>query len=163
MTYALLIDDDAGIRESLQRVAEVSDLSLLTAATWEEGLAVFQVHSPEVVIADYNLPGSKHGLQLLAEIRRLSPSVRLLLLSAYIDDGDVADIESLGLVDRAIPKSGANDTTAQLLDEIARAKERAGEATDWSAYARAKRTSTAVEQADIDALDSRLKKARGIS
>src|SRR5216684_3471540 len=121
--YALLIDDDAGIATSLSRAAGLAGLELVTAASWEDGLAQFQVHAPKLVIADYNLPGSAHGLILLAEIRRLTPAVRLILLSAYIDDKDVTEIEALGLVDRAIPKLGS-DTTELLLAEIADAKAR---------------------------------------
>lgn len=162
MSYALLIDDDAGIRTSLARAADLAGLTLDTAASWEEGLAAVQVYAPELVIADYNLPGSKHGLKLLMEIRRLSPSVRLLLLSAYIGDSDVADIEGLGLVDRAIPKTGAANTTDELLAEITEAKRRSQEDTDWAAYAAASRQAKTVDQSDLDALDTRLKKSGGI-
>jgi CheY-like chemotaxis protein len=125
-------------------------------------LALFQVHSPLLVIADYNLPDSRHGLQLLAEIRRITPAVRLVLLSAYIDDQDVHDIEALGLVDRAIPKLQAG-ATEDLLSELEDARRRAETTTDWPAYARAHREARRVEQPDIDALDARIRKARGIN
>lgn len=158
----MLIDDAPGLRKSLSRAAELSGLTLLTAESWDEGLAMFQVHSPTVVIADYNLPGSQHGLQLLAEIRRLNPSVRLLLLSMYIDDQDVPEIEALGLVDRAIPKSGP-DVTDEILAEVEAARDRAAVHTDWSSYAKAHRQSRAVQQSEIDELDARMKSTRGIS
>lgn len=163
MSYALLIDDDDGIRDSLARVADVSGLTLLTAASWDEGLAMYQVHAPQLVIADWNLPGSRHGLQLLAEIRRLSPSVRLILLSAYIAPEDVDSIEALGLVDRAIAKASAAGTTEQLLSEIQDARDRALSPTDWPAYARAYRFAKAVDQSEIDSLDAKLKDIRDIS
>ncbi len=163
MAYALLIDDDEGIRRSLARAAELSGLALDTAASWDEGLAAVQVYAPELVIADYNLPGSRHGLKLLMEIRRLSPSVRLLLLSAYIGENDVADIERLGLVDRAIPKTGAANTTDELLAEIVEAEKRSQQDTDWAAYAVASREAKAVDQSDLDTLDERLKRSGGLS
>src|SRR5258708_3561417 len=101
MSYALLIDDRPEPRESLSRAARLAGLELLTAETWDEGLGMFQVHAPTLVIADYQLPDSPHGIQLLFAIRRLSPSVRLILLSAFIQEEDVPEIEALGLVDRA--------------------------------------------------------------
>jgi DNA-binding NarL/FixJ family response regulator len=123
---------------------------------------MFQVYLPSLVIADYQLPESRHGLQLLTEVRRLNPSTRLLLLSAYIDEQDITDIEALGLVDRAIPKSKSNVTT-EIVAEIEAAKERAATPTDWSSYAKSHRQWKAVQQSEIDELDGRLKSTRGIN
>lgn len=162
MTYALLIDDDSGIRDSFERLVNQSELDLLLASTWDEGLSLFQLHLPMLVIADYNLPGSKHGLRLLSEIRRLTPAVRLLLLSGYIGEEDVAEIEGIGLVDRAIPKT-RDGLGAELLHEIELARARGSQATDWKAYAEAHRRSREVDQSQIDALDLKLKQTRGIS
>lgn len=163
MTYALLIDDEIDLLESIRSTAELADLTLLTAETWERGLALYQVHSPSLVIADYNLPGSRHGLQLLAEIRRLSPSVRLVLLSAYIGQEDVAEIEGLGLVDRAMPKAAATGTTDEILREIKAARDRANKPTDWASFGRAHSDAQAVSQELLDELDDRLRSNRGIS
>lgn len=149
MTYALLIDDDQGLLTSLTRVAKKAGHELLTASTWDEGLAQFQVYSPSVVIADYNLPGSRHGLQLLAEIRRLSPSVRLLILSAYIDGDDSSAIEATGLVDRALPKTAPN-VIDEILAELGDARDRSGQGTDWVTYARASEAAAQVSKDEID-------------
>ena len=161
MTYALLIDDERGARESLARAADEAGYELLTAEDWDEGVAMFQVYSPALVIADYNLPGSRLGIKLLAEIRRLTPAVRLVLLSGYIDEADVPAIEGLGLVDRAIPKT-REGVTEQLLEEIGAARADAHKATDWQAYADAHQNAKMVEQSDIDELDRRLKQTRGL-
>ena len=161
MSYALLIDDRPEPRESLSRAARLAGLTLLTAESWDEGLSIFQVYAPTLVIADYQLPDSPHGIQLLSAIRRLSPSVRLILLSAFIQEEDVPEIEALGLVDRALPK-GRPNVTAEIVEEIRAAQERAAAGTDWPAYARAHTQSNAVEQSEIDELDRRLKRIRGV-
>lgn len=161
MSYALLIDDRPEPRESLSRAARLAGLTLLTAESWDEGLSLFQVYAPTLVIADYQLPDSPHGIQLLSAIRRLSPSVRLILLSAFIQEEDVPEIEALGLVDRALPK-GRPNVTAEIVEEVRAAQERAAADTDWPAYARAHTQSNAVEQSEIDELDRRLKRIRGV-
>lgn len=162
MTYALLIDDDSAILESLGRTASIAELELLSAESWDEGLALYQVNSPALVVADYSLEGSRHGLQLLAEIRLLSPSARLVLLSAYIDDADAAAIESLGLVDRALAKTAPGSIDA-ILEEIKAARDRAAAPTRWDEYASAYRQAQTVSRAAFDEMDTKLQKRRGIS
>jgi DNA-binding NtrC family response regulator len=160
MSYALLIDDEPGVRQSYTSLAEAEELTLLTASTWDEGLALFQTHSPVLVIVDYNLPGSRHGLQLLAEMRHHSPSVRLVLLSGYIDSADARAVEATGLVDRALPKTDP-DSIDTLVEEIVAAKTRAAEGTNWPAYARAHLSAKQVSQQAVDELDARIQAARG--
>jgi AmiR/NasT family two-component response regulator len=52
MVYALLIDDDTALLERVHRTARLAGLEALTAATWEEGIRLFHLHSPDLVIAD---------------------------------------------------------------------------------------------------------------
>jgi ActR/RegA family two-component response regulator len=164
MSYAVVIDDHAEFLKSLRRAAELTGLEIETSETWEEGLALFHVHSPELVIADYNLPGSKRGLQLLAELRRMRPSVRLVLISGVIDAEDAKEIqaEASEVVDRVLLKLDAAELTPLLLEEIKSAKARAAKATDWREYARAYKRAEGVSQAKLDALDARLQERRGL-
>jgi DNA-binding NtrC family response regulator len=163
MAYALLIDDDVALVDSIKRTTDLAGLELLTAISWDEGLNMFYVYSPDLVIADYNLPGSRHGIQLLDQIRRLRPSVRVLLLSAYIDESDIVEIEALGIVDRAISKVSSDDPMGVILDEIESAANRATNPTDWKAVAAAYRRVGSIDSDDLDDLDHRLQARRGIS
>lgn len=163
MPYALLIDDDKALLESVKRTAELAGHDLLTADSWDDGLNLFHVHSPDLVIADYNLPGSRHGLQLIAAIRQLRPSVRLVLLSAYIDEHDIAEIAGLDLVDRAISKVSSTDAMAAVLDELSTAAQRASEPTSWIDFAKAHARAASVDEAALEQLDRRLQGRRGIA
>ena len=153
MGFALLIDDDQSLLQSIRRLADLSYLRLDTATTWEEGLSLFHVLAPSVVIADYHMPNSRNGLQLLAEIKRLRPSVRLVLVSAYINDEDVERVEALNIVDRALRKIDATMTVDNILDEIRCANENDDEHTDWVAFANARVRAAKASVEELDKLD----------
>jgi ActR/RegA family two-component response regulator len=162
--YALVIDDHVAFLESLARAAEFKGLEVIPTTTWEDGLALFHIHGPELVIADYNLPGSRRGLQLLADIRRLRPSTRLVLISGVIDAGDAKEIETdaKDVVDRVLLKLDAAELTPALLDEIASARDRAEKSTNWRDYGRAYGKAEGVSQKTLDQLDTRLQERRGL-
>ncbi len=153
MGFALLIDDDQPLLESIERLADLKDLRLDTAATWDEGLGLFHVLAPSVVIADYHMPNSRNGLQLLAEIKALRPSVRVVLVSAYINDEDVQRIEALGIVDRALRKIALTQTIENILDEIQCANNSDDEDTDWLAFAKARVRVTTSSREELNQLD----------
>jgi len=163
MVYALMIDDEQALRESVQRTASLAGLELLTASTWDEGLTLFHIHSPDLVIVDYNLPESRHGLQLIAEIRKLRPSVRLVLLSGYIDEEDAQEIESLDLVDRAVSKITSPNATELILNEIRSAAHRALNPTNWVDVATAHQRAESTDRAALDDLDHKIQQRRGMS
>ena len=160
MGIALLIDDDRSLLNSIRRLADLSDLRLDIADTWGEGLGLFHVLAPRVVIADYHMPGSLNGLKLLAEIKRLLPSVRVVLVSAYINDEDVERIEALNIVDRALRKIDLKQTVEHILDEIRRANETDDEHTDWVAFAEARVSVANASLEKLDQLDEFFKRNR---
>jgi DNA-binding NtrC family response regulator len=157
---ALLIDDEPDVRESLQQAAKANGVDLEVAAGWDEGIALFHALSPDLVIADYNLPGSRHGLKLLATVKRRRPSVRLILISGYLDEGDMDAVAELGIVDRALVKGGIA-TTRELLAEIKQAAEQASLATDWVRVAEAHVESEQVSDDALSALDEKLASSAG--
>lgn len=160
MAYALLIDDDTGLTEGLSQLARSEGLELQTADSWDAGLALFHSTRPVLVIADYNLPGSLHGLRLLLTMRRLRPSVRMLLVSAYLNESDVASVVGLGLVDRVLRKLDAVATNRVVLEEIREAAAHADDDTDWVAFAKANRRTMAVSEDDLAQLDGFLQANR---
>ena len=160
MGLALLIDDDQSLLNSIRRTAELDDLRLETADTWDRGLGLFHVLAPSVVIADYHMPNSQNGLQLLAEIKRLHPSVRLVLVSGYINDEDVEQIEALNIIDRALRKIDFTQTMESILQEIQRANESDDTQTDWVAFASARVNAAEPWGEDLDRLDEYFRRNR---
>src|SRR5271157_2724011 len=64
----LVIDDEAGIRESLEVLLTLEGYAVRTAADGEEGLRVLDQDSFDLVLLDLALPGQS-GLELLPQIR----------------------------------------------------------------------------------------------
>ncbi|SRR5258708_5068122 len=55
-TRVLIIDDDAGMRESLKDLLSLEEFECEVADTGKKGLAMFQLHKPQLVVLDAQLP-----------------------------------------------------------------------------------------------------------
>ncbi|MXZ03316.1 MAG: hypothetical protein F4Y88_06495 [Chloroflexi bacterium] len=106
------------------------------------------------------MPDSRYGLQLLSEVKQLRPSVRVVLVSGFINDQDVESVESLGIVDRALRKVDATETNREIMEEIRAANEGDHARTDWIAFARARIGMTKESIESLDNLDEFFKENR---
>ncbi len=129
----LVVDDEAGVRQSLQMVFNKS-LRVMEAASAEEAIQKAAGETPDVMLLDIVLPGSD-GLQVLKQIKAAHPDCQVIMLSglntaraAFTARGIGAfdyvtkpfDVEELRLrVDRALEK-------VQLSRELERLKEEVG-------------------------------------
>ncbi len=78
----LIIDDDEGLRESLELVLAAEGYEVLTAPDGESGLALLESTPVDVVLTDLRMPGLD-GLDLLPQIGQRLPGATVLLMSAY--------------------------------------------------------------------------------
>jgi CheY-like chemotaxis protein len=76
----LVIDDNEGIRESLQRILRREGHDVLTAADGSEGLKVWREHGAAVVILDIHMPGAD-GIETLVQLRAMRPSLPVIVIS----------------------------------------------------------------------------------
>jgi len=78
----LLIDDDESIRKVIGYMLEEKYAAVDTAATAAEALVMFQSHRPDLVLTDIKMP-KKSGIELLAELKAIDPSVPVIILTAF--------------------------------------------------------------------------------
>ncbi len=78
----LLIDDDAGIRESMRMPLEYEGYEYAAAASAEEGLTAIQRDAPDIVFLDIKMPGMD-GLDALSRIKAMNESLPVVMISAH--------------------------------------------------------------------------------
>jgi signal transduction histidine kinase/CheY-like chemotaxis protein len=91
----LLIEDNADARESLRMVLENAGHDLLQAADGESGVERAISSRPRIALVDIGLPGID-GWEVAKRIRSVDPSIRLVALTGYGRDEDVAASRAAG-------------------------------------------------------------------
>jgi two-component system, NarL family, invasion response regulator UvrY len=87
MIKVLVADDHAVVRRGLRQIlSETPDILVAgEAATAAEVRSLVQEERWDVIVLDINMPGGS-GIELLGDIRRLSPGARVLILTVYPED-----------------------------------------------------------------------------
>ena len=78
----LVIDDEAGIRDSLEVLLTFEGYTVGLAADGEEGLRMLDGEAYDLVLLDLALPGQS-GLELLPKIKQLRPDLPVIMITAY--------------------------------------------------------------------------------
>ena len=84
----LVIDDEAGVRTTLRRALEEEGFCVATADSARTGLRRAKADHPDVAVVDLKL-GDGSGLDVLRDLKEISPSTVTIMISAY---GDVQDV-----------------------------------------------------------------------
>jgi PAS domain S-box-containing protein len=82
----LVVEDDPFVRALILRAARAHNYNVLEAADANTALALalWHPHAIRVLVADIGLPGMS-GAKLAAEVRRIDPSIKVLLISGYME------------------------------------------------------------------------------
>ena len=83
----LVIDDEYAIRELLKSFLEGHNYEVRLAENGENALRTFEEFQPEVVISDIMMP-VENGLSIVSRIRDRNPSIKVVYLSAWLDETD---------------------------------------------------------------------------
>ena len=78
----LVIDDEAGIRESLEVLLTLEGYTVEMAIDGEEGMALLEKRTYDLVLLDLALPGQT-GLELLPQIHERYPELPVVMITAY--------------------------------------------------------------------------------
>ena len=94
----MIVDDEAVIRESLAEALADDVADVQTAADAKQALELLARAVPDVVLTDVRMP-ELDGLALLREIRRRTPQVDVVLMTAFDDMPIVASAMREGAAD----------------------------------------------------------------
>jgi DNA-binding response OmpR family regulator len=89
----LVVDDDAGIRETVQIALSNTGYEVLQARDGEEATRLWQEAGPDLVITDIHMP-KKSGLLLIQDLQEHNSSTRVIVMT---DGGPAQDFKLFGL------------------------------------------------------------------
>jgi DNA-binding NarL/FixJ family response regulator len=118
-TQVLIVDDHPLVRFGIRTaLADVPSLTVVgEAADGHTALQLVQAHHPHIVLLDISLPASPPPTDLVAALRMHSPTIKILILTAYDDDVFVRSLLDVG-VDGYMLKDEATDTIIQAIHTL---------------------------------------------
>jgi DNA-binding NtrC family response regulator len=103
MPTVLIIDDNAAVSVALEVLFSLHDIEALRAASPEEGLALLERHSVDLVLQDMNFTADTtsgaEGTALFQAIRARHPDLPVILLTAWTHLNAAVDLIKAGAAD----------------------------------------------------------------
>ncbi len=78
----LLIDDDPSLRRVTEYNLTAKGFNVVTAASGEQGLELFETNTPDLVVTDVKL-GDMNGLDILEKIKKDAPDIPVIIMTAF--------------------------------------------------------------------------------
>jgi signal transduction histidine kinase len=104
----LLVEDDPGVRWSLQAMLELLGHKVIAAEDGASALARLTDWRPDLIVSDFNLPGGMDGVELVKRARsQLGTLIRAVLLTGDVSRGPHA---ALSISDCVLLKKPADPT-----------------------------------------------------
>ena len=98
MTQKLLLVDDSGLaRRSMRAILEPAGFEVVEAVDGMSALERYYLEKPDLVILDLVMKGM-YGLDVLTKLRELDPAVRVIIVSADVQQSSQDLVEAAGAV-----------------------------------------------------------------
>ncbi len=120
MIRVLIVDDHAVVRQGLRFLLEQQpDIQVVgESSDGEQGVALATSLLPDVVLLDLLMP-RMDGVTAVREIKRLTPSTRVIILTSYFEDDQIFGVIKAGALSYLL-----KDTSSQQLVAAVRAAAR---------------------------------------
>jgi two-component system response regulator RegA len=110
----ILVDDDRAFVQRLAKAMEGRGFEVRTAHAVAEGLALIHARAPAFAVVDMRLDDG-NGLDVVAELAKVRPSARSIVLTGYGNIATAVTAVKLGAVDYLVKPADADDVTDALL------------------------------------------------
>jgi DNA-binding response OmpR family regulator len=108
----LVIDDDPNICELLKVCLSKAEYEVITANSGQDGIALFKMHKPDLVLLDVMMPG-KDGFTVCREIREIS-SNPVIMVTAKCGEFDKVLALELGAYDFIVKPFSTKEVCARV-------------------------------------------------
>src|SRR6187401_403751 len=98
MSRILLIDDDPGVRDSMERTHRGAGYAVQSAPTGEEGFEMAKGGVFDVILSDMRMPGIS-GLDILRQLRDLRVDSAFIIMTGFGTVDTAVEAMKLGAVD----------------------------------------------------------------
>ncbi|MGZ4136260.1 MAG: ATP-binding response regulator, partial [Actinomycetota bacterium] len=111
----MVVDDNAGFRESLLALLDAGDLEVVgEARSGEEALSIVETLSPDVVLMDVRMPGID-GIETTRRLKRARPTLGVVALSGHEDQAIVREMLVAGASGYVLKDSDGDDILSAVL------------------------------------------------
>jgi len=118
--YSILIaDDDPSTLQLLTDLLKNNGFQVTATSSGTEALRIYEQETPDIVLADLAMP-EMNGMQLLGELKKYDPLVKVVIITAYSDKDTVAQAFRLGALEFLEKPLDPQLLVSKLLDLLAR-------------------------------------------
>jgi CheY-like chemotaxis protein len=115
----LIVDDDAGMAETLGDILEAKGYQVKIAPDGPEALDIFKTEAFDLIFLDFKMP-KMNGVEVLQSMKRICPGTAAIMMTAYAVPNLIADAEREGVV-TILTKPLPLDRVLKFLEEMASA------------------------------------------
>src|SRR6266852_6368483 len=114
----LVIDDDPAVVDTLVTLLGEEGYGVSSAVTSDEGLKLFILSHPDLVLLDIALPGM-NGIEMLKRIRSIAPTARVVMVSGVDPTRarEALEVGALACVDKPFDLATLKAIVAMLLQD----------------------------------------------
>ncbi len=98
MNSILIVDDDAQLRRSFEKLLSKEGYEVRTASTGESGVETVRDDVPDLVIMDVRMPGMG-GLEAFKAIKKIEPKLPVIIMTAYGTTETAIEATKMGAFD----------------------------------------------------------------
>lgn len=110
----IMVDDDRAFLQRMVRAMEQRGFNVRSAFSVSEGIELIQQNPPAFAVIDLRLEDG-NGLDVIAELTRVRPNARIIVLTGYGNIATAVSAVKLGAVDYLAKPADADDVTDALL------------------------------------------------
>lgn len=85
MTYILVVDDDAGMAETMVDIFEDLGYAVDAASDGHKALEMVRDHAYDIALIDIKMPGI-NGVDTFKQVKDISPDTRVAMMTAFTTD-----------------------------------------------------------------------------